>query len=367
MVLGTRKLLRILTLLAFIFAVAAGVGIAQVRFLQAIEEVTDDPFGSPKLNPGTAETEKPPIKELDIPAPSATPGEMHAEFSDQGALQLVLLDAALELQTRFGKLTIPVAEIRKIEFAPRLEPELREKIAKALHNLASENFNTREEAVKELFGNRKAAYPQLVKLTDSADQEVARRALELVEKIRETVPEEQLQPREYDRLTTSDSIISGTILATSVKVRTKQFGEHELKLADLRALSTQPAEEYDVLPKEILPDPGSLYSYTQHIGKTFFFQVTGNQNGSVWGTDLYTADTNLATACVHAGALKPGEAGIVKVTIVASPAQFTASTRNGISSHSYAQYPAAYKIAKLRLAKELPMPNPMPKPQGGFF
>ncbi len=95
-----------------------------------------------------------------------------------------------------------------------------------------------------------------------------------------------------------------------------------------------------------LGDPGNLTQYGGQIGKSFFFQVTGAAAGSLWGTDVYTTDSTLAAAAVHCGILKPGQSGVVKVTITASPPAFTGSTRHGLTSSNYGQYPAAYKVSK---------------------
>ena len=39
----------------------------------------------------------------------------------------------------------------------------------------------------------------------------------------------------------------------------------------------------------ILPDTGSLSRYNSQVGGVFYFRVTGRVDGSVWGTDGYTA------------------------------------------------------------------------------
>src|SRR5205085_984087 len=52
--------------------------------------------------------------------------------------------------------------------------------------------------------------------------------------------------------------------------------------------------------------PADLRSLESKIGQSFFFQVTGEVNGSLWGTDIYTSDSSLGKACVHAGVLQPG-------------------------------------------------------------
>jgi hypothetical protein len=81
--------------------------------------------------------------------------------------------------------------------------------------------------------------------------------------------------------------------------------------------------------ENILPDPGNL-KRLQEIGKTFQFRVIGSNRGPVWGTDIYTADSHLATAAVHAGAVEVGEEGIVSVTVVdMSKLPVKGSPRNG--------------------------------------
>ncbi len=71
----------------------------------------------------------------------------------------------------------------------------------------------------------------------------------------------------------------------------------------------------DVIPFDYeiaaTPDPGTLTSYRDQVGETFTFEVTGDAAASVWGTDIYTDDSNLAAAAVHAGVLEDGETGLV--------------------------------------------------------
>src|SRR5262245_31314645 len=80
---------------------------------------------------------------------------------------------------------------------------------------------------------------------------------------------------------------------------------------------------------------GDLRSLEGKIGQSFFFEVTGDAHGSLWGTDTYTSDSSLGMACVHAGLLKPGESAVVKVTIVKPLAVFRGSTRHGVTSTAW--------------------------------
>ena len=52
---------------------------------------------------------------------------------------------------------------------------------------------------------------------------------------------------------------------------------------------------------KVLPDPGTLTTYRGQNGKTFLFEVTGTTDRSIAGTDIYTDDSALSMAAVHAG------------------------------------------------------------------
>jgi hypothetical protein len=89
----------------------------------------------------------------------------------------------------------------------------------------------------------------------------------------------------------------------------------------------------------------TMMAYNNQIGQTFVFQVTGDTSGRVWGTDIYSSDSALATASVHAGLLRPGQSGRIKVTMVQAPTVFQGSTRNGVTSLEWTTgWYAAYRL-----------------------
>ncbi|MEA3212007.1 MAG: hypothetical protein QOE70_5064 [Chthoniobacter sp.] len=90
--------------------------------------------------------------------------------------------------------------------------------------------------------------------------------------------------------------------------------------------------------RNVLSDPGLLRSAAE-TSRILFFRVTGAPHGSLYGTDVYTSDSTLATAAVHAGVLRVGQTGIVKVTTIPSHQGYAGSTRNGITSSSWGSYP----------------------------
>jgi hypothetical protein len=148
---------------------------------------------------------------------------------------------------------------------------------------------------------------------------------------------------------TVDDTIAGMIVAPALKVRTAQFGELTLKLADARSLRLQslPADELESeVDGQILTDPGNLSSFYATVGQVLRFRLVGNSHGNVWGTDVYTADSSLAAAAIHAGVLQPGVTGVVKLKLVNPPPQFRGMPRNGVDSNAYGPYPKAFQFVK---------------------
>jgi hypothetical protein len=255
-----------------------------------------------------------------------------------------LLDDKIELVTKYGYLQIATADVRRIEFGHRCPADVVEKIVQAISKLGHPDFQTRERATADLKSYRERAYPYLLKAIKHDDPEVSRRADEALKFIQSRVPAAQLELKEIDVVYTEDSKITGKLTAQTLRVNTLQFGEQQLKLADIRSLKSAIGMATDDTQIAITA-PVNLMTYQQQFGKELVFSITGfittnGQQASLWGTDLYSLDSNLAAAAVHAGVVKPSETGIVRVRIVQSPQQFVSSFRNGINSTTYGNYPA---------------------------
>lgn len=96
-------------------------------------------------------------------------------------------------------------------------------------------------------------------------------------------------------------------------------------------------------------DPGNLTEFSIiDIGRVLLFEVAGRAEGSVWGTDEYTGDSRLAAAAIHAGALREGERGLVRVSLLDGDGlAYEGSTRHGVQSYDYANYPLAYRVERV--------------------
>lgn len=98
-------------------------------------------------------------------------------------------------------------------------------------------------------------------------------------------------------------------------------------------------------PSRPQPDPGTLFNHADAVGQTLQFAVVGSTMGTIWGDGVYTSDSVLAVAAVHAGLLEPGESGVVSVEVIAGLPAYASAERNGVVSRSYGAWDVAYRFA----------------------
>jgi hypothetical protein len=186
--------------------------------------------------------------------------------------------------------------------------------------------------------------PALQAAAKSSKPDEARRAKEVLTKLQEHLGEDGVSVRTTDVIHTEDSKIVGRISLGVFKVYSEPFGDLNLKVAFVRSMRAVGIEEPQAV--NVLPDPGSMTNHRHLIGQVFHFRVTGAAKGSCWGTDTYTADSTLAVAAVHCGVVRVGQTGVVKVQVIAPPAGFQGSARNGVTTSDYGSYGGAYKILR---------------------
>ncbi len=297
---------------------------------------TGQPVPTPGSDPGT----KP-----EAPAKAKPPnGDWEVLFTDNSTLKISLLDEQLQLQTPHGELSIPVKDIRKIEFGVRLSADEQRMFDSALSSVSSKEAKAREEGKTQLKTLGGKIAPFLKSALRKADTE-SRPHLEMVyEAVAGDREARKYAPRDTDTITTDESQFSGRITASQLRIRTFQFGELKLRVTDARTLQSGGISAAD--DKFELVEAANFYQLFQtHMGKTVRIQVTGSNAGTVWGTGTYTADSNIGVAAVHAGAVKNGDTKIIKIKITRDPGGYVSSIANGIQSNPYGQYPTgAYEI-----------------------
>lgn len=81
------------------------------------------------------------------------------------------------------------------------------------------------------------------------------------------------------------------------------------------------------------------------VGKTLKFKCPANgSEGSVWGTDIYTLDSSICSAAVHAGKIKLDSGGSVTIELRPGESTYKGSTRNGIKTSDYEKYGSSFIV-----------------------
>jgi hypothetical protein len=167
--------------------------------------------------------------------PSTTrPHLAEVRFSDGSVVRMTLMQEDIEVKTRYGKLTIPLNEIRRIEFGLHVPPEMNQQITQSIKRLASDVYKERDVASKDLVQNGHFAFPSLQRAAKSGDQEVAYRAVSLIKQISERVAPDLLRLREDDVIHTTEFTVIGRINSSTLKANSPHFGDVNLKLSELR-------------------------------------------------------------------------------------------------------------------------------------
>ena len=87
--------------------------------------------------------------------------------------------------------------------------------------------------------------------------------------------------------------------------------------------------------------------YEEFIGSRYSYTLPPDGlPGRVWGTDLYTSDSSIGTAAVHAGLISFATGGTVTIEIVEGQSSYEGSMRNGVETTSYGQWGSSFKFVR---------------------
>jgi hypothetical protein len=182
-------------------------------------------------------------------APPKPPGppEFEIRFADDSTVRANLLDPAVVVTTKYGKLTIPISEIRRIELGFRFPEGVEAKVTAAVNDLGAADFAVREAAEKTLLELKEFALPAVRKAAKSPDKEVVKRAESLLAQFKEKLPDDRKEPKEYDTVETGEFTFQGKVETVALKARTKYFAESSLKIAELRGVRMAGVDSSDAI------------------------------------------------------------------------------------------------------------------------
>jgi hypothetical protein len=167
---------------------------------------------------------------------NSRPNLAEVRFGDGSIVRMTLLQENLEVQTKYGKLTIPIQEVRRVEFGLHVPPDVNTQINQSIKRLASDAYKERDSASKDLVQVGHFAFPSLQRASRSSDQEVAYRAVSVIKQISERVAPDLLKLRDEDVITTAEFTVIGKITSQTIKANSPHFGDVSLKLSELRVM-----------------------------------------------------------------------------------------------------------------------------------
>ena len=83
---------------------------------------------------------------------------------------------------------------------------------------------------------------------------------------------------------------------------------------------------------------------TADIGKIYKMTITGVAGGSIWGTDIYTSDSYISGAAVHAGVISVGQTKEVYIKVVQGLNDYPGTTRNGVTTSGWGGWDLSYQF-----------------------
>ncbi|MBP3958594.1 hypothetical protein J8F10_25375 [Gemmata sp. G18] len=166
--------------------------------------------------------------------PKSEPTSFEIRMVDDTVMKVSLMEPALAIATKYGKLIVPADEVRRLEFGFRYPDGTEAKIDKAIADLAAPDFRTRENAEQTLANIGQFAVPGLRRASKSEDAEVNRRSKAVLKLLESKLAPDQLELRDHDTIETAEFTIKGRMDISTLKVRTKYFGDATVKLSDIR-------------------------------------------------------------------------------------------------------------------------------------
>ncbi len=89
----------------------------------------------------------------------------------------------------------------------------------------------------------------------------------------------------------------------------------------------------------------SATTFKTDVGQTYKFQCPENGiESAIWGSDIYTADSSICTAAVHAGIITLETGGVVTVEFRPGRSVYGSTDRHGVKSNTFGEYSHSFVV-----------------------
>src|SRR3954451_8101907 len=154
--------------------------------------VAGDPFAAPGANAAKPAEDKKDEGAVEVPrsaAPQLGPRHIRLHLLDGSVISGDLSVNEISVETAFGKLVVPIDRVRS--FTPGLDSntKLSEKIETLIKNLGSDDYQTREQAHKDLAAMGRKALKELHRYVADDNAEIKRHVGEILKETEEQAEE----------------------------------------------------------------------------------------------------------------------------------------------------------------------------------
>lgn len=175
---------------------------------------------------------------------AAPPDIAEVRMEDGSIIRVTLPQSSVEVETKYGKLIVPLRDVRRIDFGLRVPPDVAKNIEGAIRNLGSDVHKEREAAERVLLKAGYRAYQPLKELLKKAPPhlEVERRAEAVLKKIEGKVPPELRELKAHDVVHAASFPIVGRVIGKNMEVHSTHLGKIVLEFSDVRRLDVRTAD-----------------------------------------------------------------------------------------------------------------------------
>jgi len=132
------------------------------------------------------------------------------------------------------------------------------------------------------------------------------------------------------------------VTTTPASAKSSPTPESSPKIDESKSTPSDKEDTEDITP---IAWDTTAAGFKGEAGQTYNFRCPeeGTEQG-VYGSDIYTQDSSICTAAVHAGLFSLAQGGVVTIEYRPGRATYGSTVRNGIKSRTWGEYPRSFVV-----------------------
>jgi hypothetical protein len=284
---------------------ASSIGLAQVKTLpaRAIEAAAEEkPADGDPNKPKEPAAEEPAVDVPRKPPVELGPKHIRLHLLDGSIISGDLSVSEITVETPFGSLVVPIANIRS--FSPGLDsyPKVLADLEEKVKSLGSDDYQTREQAHKDLAAMGVKIRKELDRFVNDENAEIKRHVGEIIKEIEEQTEQADAFDEEgggqqawirLDTVVTTDFTVVGKVTPQQFEIASK-YGPLTVQLADVQQGERETGAR-ESIRKSVTVEGTNIAQRSfkssgirVQAGDKITFRADGNMIMSPWGSNAAT-------------------------------------------------------------------------------